>query len=77
MCGGSGHSHRVCVLLGAVLHRKLDPHKDMKDVVDVILRLLLWDWREVCCHEVMQCLSYALRRHCVRKHLSSRHARFD
>src|SRR6056300_859548 len=60
-CGGSsgGHSHRACVLLGAALHRKLDPHKDMKDVVDVILRLMLWDWREARVDEKIQCLSYA------------------
>ena len=60
-CGasGSGHSHRGCVLLGAALHRKLDPHKDMKDVVDVILRLLLWDWRETRVDGEILCLSYA------------------
>ena len=61
-CGGSGHSHRACVLLGAALHRrflKLDSHKGMKDVVDVILRLLLWDWRETGVDEEIYCLSYA------------------
>ena len=61
-CGGSGHSHRTCVLLGAALHRrflKLDSHKDMKDVVDVILRLLLWDWRETRVDGNISCLSYA------------------
>ena len=58
-CGGFGHSHCTCVLLGAALHRKLDPHKDMKDVVDAILRLLLWDWREARVDEAITCLSYA------------------
>ena len=59
-CGGFGHSHCTCVLLGAALHRKLDPHKDMKDVVDVILRLLLlWDWREARVDKEITCLSYA------------------
>ncbi len=59
LCGGSGHSHRVCVLLGAALHRKLDPHKDMKDVLDVILRLLHWDWKETRVDKRITCLSYA------------------
>jgi hypothetical protein len=61
-CGGSepsGHSHLTCILLGAALHRKLDPRKDMKDVVDVILCLLLWDWREAHIYEEITCLSYA------------------
>ena len=61
-CGGSGHSYRVCVLLGAALHRKLGPHKDMKDVVDVILRLLLWDWKETRVDGGIDCLSYASSR---------------
>ena len=58
-CGGFGHSHCTCVLLGAALHRKLDPHKDMTDLVDVILRLLLWDWKEASVGEQISCLSYA------------------
>jgi len=58
-CGGSGHSHRACILLGAALHRKLDPYKDMKDVVDVILRLLLWNWRDARIDEKILCLSFA------------------
>ena len=45
VCGGSGHSHRTCVLLSAAIHHKSDLHKDMMDVVDVILSLLLWNWR--------------------------------
>ena len=31
----------------------------MKDVVDVILRLLLWDWRETRVDGNITCLSYA------------------
>ena len=31
----------------------------MKDVVDVILRLLLWDWRETRVDGEIMCLSYA------------------
>ena len=31
----------------------------MKDVVDVILRLLLWDWRETRVDGEINCLSYA------------------
>ena len=61
-CGGSGHSYLTCVLLGAALHRKLDTRKDMTDVLDVILRLLLWDWkerREASVDEEITCLSYA------------------
>ena len=58
-CGGSCHSQRECVLVGAALHRKLDPHKDMTDLVDVILRLLLWDWKEASVGEQISCLSYA------------------
>ena len=63
-CGGSGHFHHSCVLLGAALHRrflKLDSHKDMKDVVDVILRQLLWGMHpgEARVAESIACLSYA------------------
>ena len=58
-CGGSGHSHCTCILLGAAVHRKLDPHKDMTDVVDVILRLLLWDWRDARVGDNITCLGYA------------------
>ena len=32
----------------------------MKDVVDVILRLLLWDWRETRVDEDVLCLGYTL-----------------
>jgi hypothetical protein len=56
VCGGSGHSHRACVVLGAALHRKLDA-KD--DLVEVILRLLLWrDWGVARFDRGVACLSY-------------------
>ena len=63
-CGGSDHSHRTCVLVGVALyhwlHRtlQLDPGKDMADVVDIILRLLMWGWREARFGEGITCLSY-------------------
>ena len=60
-CGSSGgHLHRACVLLGAALHRKLDPHTDLKDLVDMILRLLPWDSREAGDDETILCLRYEL-----------------
>ena len=60
-CGVSGHSHVTCVLLGAALHRwmlQLGPGQDMTLVVDIILRLLMWGWREARCGEPIMCLSY-------------------
>ena len=39
-CGGSGHSHRTCVLVGAALRHLLqqsNPEKDPTDVVEIIL----------------------------------------
>jgi len=60
-CGVSGHSHVTCVLLGAALHRwmlQLGPGKDMTLVVDIILRLLMWGWREARCGEPIITLSY-------------------
>ena len=64
-CGGSDHSHGACVLVGATLHHwllQLDPGKDMTDVVDIILlRLLVWDWREERFGEAIFCLSYTPR----------------
>jgi WD40 repeat protein len=55
LCGGSGHSHRACVVIGAALHRKLDAKND---VVEVILRLLWRDWREERFERGITCLSY-------------------
>ena len=60
-CGGSDHSHCTCVLVGAALHRwmlQLGPGKDMTLVVDIILRLLMWGWREARFGEAITCLSY-------------------
>ena len=60
-CGGSGHSLCTCVLVGAALHRwmlQLGPGKDMTLVVDIILRLLMWGWREARFDEEITCLSY-------------------
>ena len=60
-CGGSDHSHCTCVLVGAALHRwmlQLGPGKDMTLVVDIILRLLMWGWREARFGEEITCLSY-------------------
>jgi hypothetical protein len=60
-CGGSGHSLCTCVLVGAALHRwmlQLGPGKDMTLVVDIILRLLMWGWREARFGEEITCLSY-------------------
>ena len=60
-CGGADHSHLTCVLVGAALHRwvrQWAPEKDMTLVVDNILRLLLWGWREAHFGEVVTCLSY-------------------
>ena len=60
-CGGSDHSHRTCVLVGAALHRwmlQLGPGKDMTLVVDIILRLLMWGWREARFGEKITCMSY-------------------
>jgi WD40 repeat protein len=60
-CGGSDHSHRTCVLVGAALHRwflQLAPGKDMKEVLDIILGLLMWGWREARFGEEITCLSY-------------------
>ena len=62
-CGGSDHSHCTCVLVGAALHRwmlQLGPGKDMTLVVDIILRLLMWGWREARFGEEITCLSYTL-----------------
>jgi WD40 repeat protein len=61
LCGGAGHSHSTCVLVGAALHRwmlQLGPGKDMTLVVDIILRLLMWGWREACFDDKITCLSY-------------------
>jgi hypothetical protein len=60
-CGGSDHSHVTCVLIGAALHRwmlQLGQGKDMTLVVDIILRLLMWGWREARFDEEITCLSY-------------------
>ena len=60
-CGGSDHFHCTCVLVGAALHRwmlQLGPGKDMTLVVDIILRLLMWGWREARFGEEITCLSY-------------------
>jgi WD40 repeat protein len=60
-CGGADHSHLTCVLVGAALHRwvrQWAPEKDMTLVVDNILRLLMWGWREAHFGEVVTCLSY-------------------
>ena len=63
-CGGSDHSYRTCVQVGAAIHRRLatlDPGKDMTDVVEIILRLLVWGWREARFGEEIMCLSYTPR----------------
>jgi hypothetical protein len=60
-CGRTDHSHLTCVLVGAALHRwvrQWAPEKDMTLVVDIILRLLMWGWREAHFGEVLTCLSY-------------------
>jgi hypothetical protein len=60
-CGGSDHSHCTCVLVGAALYSwmlQLGPGKDMTLVVDIILRLLMWGWREARFGEEITCLSY-------------------
>ena len=60
-CGGADHSHLTCVLVGAALHRwvrQWAPEKDMTLVVDIILRLLMWGWREAHFGEFLTCLSY-------------------
>jgi hypothetical protein len=57
LCGGSGHSHQACVVLGAALYRKLDAKGD---VVEVILRLVQLgrrDWREARFDSELRCLS--------------------
>ena len=48
-------------LVGAALHRwmlQLGPGKDMTLVVDIILRLLMWGWRETRFGEQIECMSY-------------------
>ena len=60
-CSGADHSHLTCVHVGAALHRwmlQLGPGKDMTLVVDIILRLLMWGWREARFGEEITCLSY-------------------
>jgi hypothetical protein len=60
-CSGADHSHLTCVRVGAALHRwmlQLGPGKDMTLVVDIILRLLMWGWREARFGEEITCLSY-------------------
>jgi WD40 repeat protein len=60
-CSGADHSHLTCVHVGAALHRwmlQLGPGKDMTLVVDIILRLLMWGWREARCGEPIMRLSY-------------------
>jgi hypothetical protein len=55
------YSHCTCVLVGAALHRwmlPLGPGKDMTLVVDIILRLLMWGWREARFNEEIRCISY-------------------
>jgi WD40 repeat protein len=60
-CGRADHSHLTCVLVCAALHRwvrQWAPEKDMTLVVDIILRLLMWGWREAHFGEFLTCLSY-------------------
>ena len=60
-CGRADHSHLTCVLVCAALHRwvrQWAPEKDMTLVVDIILRLLMWGWREAHFDEKITCLSY-------------------
>ena len=52
--------------VGVALHywpklMTLDPGKDMMDVVEIIMRLLMWGWREARLGEEIRCLSYTPR----------------
>ena len=74
-CSGADHSHLTCVHVGAALHRwmlQLGPGKDMTLVVDIILRLLMWGWREARFGEGIACLSYTKVGHVIAAGCSSR-----